>query len=233
MISVESQSSREAIVGLASALLCLLLAASAAAEPGDAPNGVLLVAKPGLLDANFSRTVVLVTQTPDSRTVGVILNRPMQTKLSELMPGAAAAKYSDAIYFGGPVMRSVVVAVFRSPAAPVAPEAAFPVARDLYLSLHPANIATLLEGTGQRFRLYAGFSGWAPRQLESELARDGWYVLPAREELLFRDDTAGLWEELVDRAAGARAMHREKNDFQGLFVMLGCQNRKRYTCHHD
>jgi putative transcriptional regulator len=122
------------------------------------------------------------------------------------MPGATAAKYGDPVFFGGPVMRSAIVALYRSETPP--PAAAFPVMKHLYLTLHPANIAGLLEGTGQRFRLYAGFAGWAPLQLESELEREGWYVLPVREELLFRKDTAGMWKELVDRAGAARALHR-------------------------
>jgi len=66
--------------------LLVLLPACAAAQQAEPPNGLLLVAKPGLLDPNFRQTVVLVTQTPDSQTVGVILNRPTQLKLSQLLP---------------------------------------------------------------------------------------------------------------------------------------------------
>ncbi len=187
-----------------SALLFLLAAATAAAQQGGAPDAVLLVAKPGLADPNFSETVVLVTRTPDAQTVGVILNRPTELKLSELWRGSAnTANYSDAVFFGGPVMRRTVIAVFRSPEPPAAP--AFPVLKDVYLSMHPGNIEPLLASRGRAYRLYAGFSGWAPRQLESELERDGWYVVAAREELLFRKDTASLWQELVDQVSGARA----------------------------
>jgi putative transcriptional regulator len=53
--------------------------------------------------------------------------------------------------------------------------------------------------------VYAGFSGWAPRQLEAELKRDGWYVVAVREELLFRGNTADMWNELVLQASGERA----------------------------
>lgn len=171
-------------------LIAALLAAPAAAQPQEEPpNGVLLVAKPGLLDPNFRETVVLVTQSSDSSTVGVILNRPTPQKHE---------KTGEAVYFGGPVMREVLVAVFRSDRTPEA--SAFHVLKGVYLSMHPHNIDLLLAQPGQRYRLYAGFSGWAPRQLEGELARDGWYVLPANEELLFRKDTAGMWDELVKKA---------------------------------
>jgi putative transcriptional regulator len=71
--------------------------------------------------------------------------------------------------------------------------------------MQPETIERLLARPGQRFRLYAGFSGWAPLQLQGELARDGWYVLPASVDLVFRKDTAGLWSELLAKARGEHA----------------------------
>jgi putative transcriptional regulator len=168
-------------------LAALLLAGTAAAQQDLPPNGLLLVAKPGSVDPNFARSVVLVTQAPDYSTVGVILNRPTR------------ARHQDKpLWFGGPVMRQVVVAVFRSEETPAA--AAFHVLKGLYLSMHPSNIQALVADENARYRLYAGFSGWAPRQLESEFGRDGWYVLPADDATVFREDMSGLWEELVARA---------------------------------
>jgi len=191
----------------AAAVVAVLTAHAAGAQPftaaPNAPNAVLLVAKPTLVDPNFRETVVLVTQAGDSSTVGVILNRPSSLKLAELMPRVPGAEsYADTVYLGGPVMRQVVIALFHSSAAPKA--AAFHVLRDLYLSMHPANVEPLLGASSERFRLYAGFAGWAPRQLEAELERDAWYVLPASEELVFRSDTSGLWQELLEKARGAR-----------------------------
>ncbi len=189
------------------AIACALLAAAVASpllgQPADKPNSLLLVAKPSLLDPNFSRTVVLVTQAEDASTVGVILNRPMKAKLSELVPeGVPTANYRDAVYLGGPVMRRAIVALFRADAAPAAP--AFHVLPGVYLSMHPDNIQALLADPRRRYRIYAGFSGWAPRQLESELMRDGWHVLPADREIVFRRNTESLWEELLKRATRPR-----------------------------
>jgi putative transcriptional regulator len=95
-----------------------------------------------------------------------------------------------------------LLVLFRSAEPPAAP--AFHVLRGVYLSMHAENIEKLLSGERRNYRLYSGFSGWAPRQLESEMQRDGWYVLPASEALLFRADTAGMWEELVEKARGSR-----------------------------
>lgn len=180
------------------AALCLaLLAAGAAAQQPDRPNAVLLIAKPELTDANFSRTVVLATQAESGETLGVILNRPS---------GRTHPRTGEVLFSGGPVMREVLLAVFRSAEPPAA--AAFHVLRGVYLTMHPENLDKLLSGEARNYRLYSGFSGWAPRQLESEMQRDSWYVLPASEALLFRADTAGMWEELVEKARGYRTDSR-------------------------
>ena len=162
-----------------------------AAQGQEPANGILLVAKPGLVDPNFRRTVVLVTQAADASTVGVILNRPTARKHETT---------GEVIYSGGPVMREVLLALFRAERAPEA--SAFHVLNGVYLSMHPRNIEMLLQKRGERYRLFAGFAGWAPGQLESEMRRDGWYMLPASAELVFRADTAGMWEELVRKARG-------------------------------
>jgi putative transcriptional regulator len=176
------------------ALLCsiALCPAGAGAQQDQPANGVLLIAKPELDDPNFSRSVVLVTQAPDYSTVGVILNRPTTVRYE-----------GKPVWMGGPVMRQVVVALFRAEGPP--PAAAFHVLKNVYLSMHPQVVDALITDGKARYRLYGGFSGWAPRQLQSEFEREGWYVLPADEATVFREDTTGLWEELVARAAGPGA----------------------------
>jgi putative transcriptional regulator len=178
---------------LRSWLLALLLFALpvCAQMQHEKPNGLLLVAKPGLLDPNFRETVVLVSQAADGSTVGVILNRPTARRHDAT---------GEPIWFGGPVMREVLVTLFRSARAPDAP--AFHVLKGIYLSMRPQHIEQAVENR----RLFAGFAGWAPGQLESELARDDWFVLPASAEILFRNDMSGIWEELVRKARGRVAM---------------------------
>ncbi len=181
----------------AAALLFLALISTASGQ--DKPNGVLLIAKPNLVDPNFRETVVLVTQTPDASTVGVILNRPA--------PGRGE-KRGEALYFGGPVMPQVSVALFASERAPAAP--AFHVIRGVYLSMHPGNVESLPSRPGQRYRLFQGFSGWGPGQLERELELDSWFVMPASAEIVFRADTRGMWRELLEKVRGGRADAQDK-----------------------
>ena len=184
------------MVRFAAALLFLLAALPAGGQPADQepPNGIVLVAKPSLVDPNFTQTVVLVTQAPDGSTVGVVLNRPTEDRHE---------KTGDRIYEGGPVMRQVRLALFSSERAPEAP--AFRVSPKVYLSMHPGNVDTLPAPGGQRLRFFAGFAGWAPGQLQRELQLDAWFVLPVTEDVLFRSDTRGLWKELTEKARGSRA----------------------------
>lgn len=178
------------------ALLFLLAALPAGGQPSDQepPNGVLLVAKPSLVDPNFTQTVVLVTQAPDGSTVGVVLNRPTEQRHE---------KTDERIYEGGPVMTQVRLALFRAERKPAAP--AFQVTQGVYLSMHPGNVDELPAYSGQRVRFFTGFAGWAPGQLQRELQLDSWFVLPVTEGLLFRADTRGLWKELIEKARGSRA----------------------------
>lgn len=185
---------------VAAALLILLAALPAEGQQAEPPNGILLVAKPSLIDPNFRETVVLVTQARDGSTVGVILNRPS---------GKRHERTGEPMYSGGPVMPQVTVALFAAERAPIA---SFHVLQGIYLSMHPQNVDALPSRPGQRLRFFTGFSGWAPNQLQNELQLDGWFVLPVTEEILFRVDTRGMWRELLEKARGARADGRVKTD---------------------
>lgn len=181
----------------------LLVAVFVAAPLRAQANGIVLVAKPGLADPNFSETVVLVTRSDEGSMVGVILNRPEARSLGEIAPRFRGAHdFTQAVSAGGPVLREVIVALYKAK-APSA-EAAFRVLPQVYLTMHPAIIERLLAAPPREMRIYAGFCGWAPQQLEAEIEAGNWYVLAASEEIVLRRDTSALWSELVAKASGAR-----------------------------
>jgi putative transcriptional regulator len=187
-------------------LVLACLAFAAAAQQHQPANSIFLIAKPELRDPNFARSVVLVTQSEDGSTVGVIINRPSPLRLSQFLSREFPTQnYREPLFLGGPVMRQAIVALFHAEAPPAA--AAFHVMKSIYLTLHHDNIVRLLKEPASRYRLYAGFSGGGPRQLESELLRHDWLVLPADEATVFRGSHDGLWEEMLERArrAGKRA----------------------------
>ena len=185
---------------LLAVVLALAGQVALAQEPG---RGFFLVAKPSILDPNFQRTVILVANAPDGATLGVILNRPTQQSLATILPGnPTLAKFTDPLYFGGPVERVGLFAVFR---ANEVPGQSFTVVDDLHLALHPATVEQLLLKPPEQVRFFTGYSGWAPGQLANELQRGDWWVFDADPDTVFRKDTATLWDELAHRARSITA----------------------------
>jgi putative transcriptional regulator len=189
--------------------LLLLLAALlgsvpiASAQTGNAANGIFLVASPGLIDPNFRRSVVLVTQTADGGSVGLIVNRPGDRSLAQILPDNEVLKrFTEPLYFGGPVEAAGLFAVFR---ARNNPPGALRVLGDVSFALEPALVEQLLHVPPERVRFFNGYTGWAPGQLALELDRGGWYVLSADADTVFRKNMDTLWEELLVRVRAVTA----------------------------
>jgi putative transcriptional regulator len=164
---------------------------------------VFLVAKENLLDPNFAHSVVLVVFPKDAGPVGVILNRPVPLTLKEVFPGEPRLKdRGDKLYFGGPVRLNGLMFLCRRPTAP---ENAFPVVGDLYLSGDGGLLDEMLSGSdAQVQRYFLGYSGWAPDQLEFEIAQGGWYVLPADLDTVVKGDPKTMWRDLLLRATAVK-----------------------------
>lgn len=179
-------------------------AATACGAAENMPNAVFLVAKRGLIDPNFSRTVVLVTQPREGGPWGVIINRPLDLRMAEVLPEYEALKGSrEVVFFGGPVARDGLVFVVRS-SEPL--PGATPVLRDVYFAADVDLVDRLLRRPDplRGLRAYAGYAGWASGQLQREIARGGWYVLPADAGTVFDKEPSRIWPELIERASTAR-----------------------------
>jgi putative transcriptional regulator len=172
----------------------------AVAQETALANGIFLVARPELPDPNFRETVILITQ-PDagSGPLGVIINRPLAARLSDALPDAGVIpESSNQIYGGGPVARNRILFLVRSREA--APRS-LQVLDDVYLTGDaqlPAKIAHgELKAGG--YRAYIGYAGWAPRQLQAEIAAGGWYLAPADAEMIFAADASMVWPAMIKR----------------------------------
>ena len=164
----------------------------------------LLVAKGGMMDPTFSKTVVLAVRPDDGGPVGVILNRPSTVELRSLYPDRAEiANRRDLVFLGGPVEPDALLFAFRSPRKP---SKGLFVAADIYLSGFSEVLAEILkhpENAGQQ-RFFTGFSGWAAGQLEDEIAQGGWYVLRFDARAVFDMNPLTMYEELLKRATVPR-----------------------------
>lgn len=190
------------------ALLALAPAVSLPAVAAEREaSGIFLVAKREMRDFRFREAVVLVTQPREGGPVGVIINKPLAHRLAEAFPGHETLKNKkDVIYFGGPVAPQGLVVLLR---AENAPPNAVRILKDVFLITDPDVIDGLLrrDDPTRGLRVYAGYSGWAPGQLQGELARGDWHVVPADPGTVFDKPSRSVWPELERRATTKHTHH--------------------------
>jgi putative transcriptional regulator len=159
--------------------------------------GQLLISSPSLIDPNFRRTVVLMTHHDEEGAVGLVLSRPSELRIADAVPDLGDLPYADeVVYVGGPVQPEAVVVLIeldeeREDAEPI-------VGRIAYM---PPGVDTWELGAS-RARVFAGYSGWGPGQLESELAETAWIVARAEPEDVFAPDPDELWRAVLQRKGG-------------------------------
>jgi putative transcriptional regulator len=167
-------------------------------------TAILLVARADLPDSNFRDSVVLVMNNIGPAPGGLIINRPTRIAVSRLFPDLERlAQVDDKVYFGGPVAIGSVSFLFRadSPA-----ENATQVLDGIYVSTSLELLRKLLsrDKPMEGLRIFIGYSGWAPGQLESEIARGGWTLAPADPDAIFGRRSERPWPE----RQAPRAVHR-------------------------
>ncbi len=152
-------------------------------------TGSLLVASPLLADPNFFRTVVLVLQHHDDGAVGVVLNRPSGSPVDAHLPAwAPLAADPRVVFVGGPVEEAVAIALGDAGEE-------MPVA-----GLRIVDLESVQAGTW--VRVFSGYAGWSPGQVEAELEEGSWMVVEARMEDARTPDPGALWHDVLRRQRG-------------------------------
>ena len=169
----------------------------------DSLRGQLLVAAPSLVDPNFRRSVVLVGEHGDEGAMGVILNRPSPIAVEDAVPPLAElVGASELVYVGGPVQQQAIVVLgeFEDP-----DRAAMTVVGSV--GFLPGEVEEAADlGTLGRLRVFAGYAGWGPGQLEQELDEEAWILVEADPEDVFAADAEGLWSAVLRRRGGPYAV---------------------------
>jgi putative transcriptional regulator len=194
-------------IAAALALACGL-AAAAAAEGPPPRAGRVLVAKRTLAEPWFAETVVLLTDHGPEGSSGVIVNRPSERRVAELFRGDLPARArEERVFVGGPVEPDALWLLVRAKSAPPGGKL---VVGDLYTTARREALLRLLDGRAEalRFRVYAGYAGWAPGQLDFEIARGDWWVDDPGLEALLADDVSSLWRSLVEAHDGIQVRRR-------------------------
>jgi putative transcriptional regulator len=161
-------------------------------------KGQLLVAGPGLVDPNFRRSVVLVGEHGEEGALGVILNRTSESTVDEALPELASlVDGGSAIHVGGPVQPSAIVVLAEF----VEPERAEALVLE-DIGFLPSEVDPDALGELRRARVFAGYAGWGPGQLDEELREGSWIVEPAEPEDVFTVSPEELWSEVLRRKGG-------------------------------
>ncbi len=187
------------------AALALLLAASligAVAAIGQTrPAGGRLLVATRHQQGFFARTVVLLLDYSDHGALGLILNRPTQVPLDQALQDITALQgRGHLLYVGGPVSLEQVTVLIH---ARTPPPRSFHIVDHIYAS---GSIEVLHNVMAHRhdnpdFRAYAGYAGWAPGQLDAEIAKGDWIIVAAAKGDIFTDDPVHLWRALINHQA--------------------------------
>lgn len=173
--------------------------------------GRLLAATPLLADPNFRRTVVLIVEDePSEGTLGVVLNRPTKVAVRDVLQAWTDLVSGPPVVFrGGPVAPSSALALGSVPGGeePVGWRALNGSAGMARVGLVDLDAPPeLLAGGISSLRVFAGYAGWGPGQLQSEIEEGAWYVLAGEPDDPFAPEPEGLWRAVLRRAGGIYAL---------------------------
>ncbi|HET7529759.1 MAG TPA: YqgE/AlgH family protein [Mycobacteriales bacterium] len=159
----------------------------------------LLVASPALREPTFARTVILLLEhNADAGAFGIVLNRPESAPVVDVVPSVADLATEPGVVFnGGPVSPTTAIALGLAGAG-TEPEGWTPVLAPI-VTVDLDHDPALLAATLRELRVFAGYAGWAPGQLEQEVAEGAWYVVDALPGDPFLDDPGRLWRSVLRR----------------------------------
>lgn len=155
--------------------------------------GSLLLAHPGLKDANFARTVVLLSVHDSDGAMGLVLNRPTGRRLAEIDGVFALGGLASVpVYAGGPVQtQQMILCAWR-----IEPEG--PGGFQLHFGLEPTKAEALLSEPGMEVRAFLGYAGWSEGQLEGEVDAEAWAVTTIPENVMELEAGGDWWRGVLD-----------------------------------
>jgi putative transcriptional regulator len=163
--------------------------------------GKFLVAAENMTDPRFRESVILICRYDSNGVMGLIINRPTGVKLDDIWPDVEGIqKIMDTVYVGGPVGIEQLFLLVRSESPP---EESLHVFRNIYLSSSLTILKELIAGVRKNddFRVYAGYAGWNPEQLDREVSRGDWHVFEGDDTLIFDRNPSTIWPDLILRTS--------------------------------
>ncbi len=158
--------------------------------------GNFLIATPQMPDPRFARQVIYICSHDEEGAMGVAVNMVHPAvSFAEILQGLGMKSPEDSspeVYIGGPVDIESAFILFNSE---YRAEHQLDISGNVALTRETKVLEDIVSGVGPKEYLFIlGYAGWGPGQLESELVRQGWLALPAREDIIFRTDNSSKWE---------------------------------------
>ena len=161
----------------------------------DRSRPLMLVATSRLEESAYEQTVVVAVPLPQGGHIGFIINRPTSVKLETLFPDQAAFRQVvDPVYLGGPGLSNAVFALTRK--APDESGSAIPITPGLFAVLDGPAVDHVIETTPMSARFFVGAIVWTSGELDEQIQHGAWDVRATNAEVVFRADSADLWDEL-------------------------------------
>ena len=179
-------------------------------------KGVFLVAGKNMRDAMFMESVIYLISYDKNGAMGVIINHPTKVGLSEVFPDIKGLlKRNDPLYMGGPVAINQLMMIMRSGTPPAGSLQLFD---NVYISSDTGYLKRMIDNPGadEQFRVYAGYAGWVPGQLEHEISRNDWFVTEADAKFFFDKPASSVWPELFETMPPLEVRNRENKVWFGV-----------------
>lgn len=193
------------VLSLTGLVLIVVPGARSSSYLTDTPElqkGVFLVANDSISDSRFQQTVILIIGIYPHGTAGLIINRIDHVPTAHAFPDVAKALDNNKIlYYGGPLKRRHPYVLVKTQCSPFSGER---VMEDVYLWSRRRSVAHLARDRcgDEQYRVYAGYTGWVPGQLENELAAGDWLIMPADIQTVFSSEIEGIWQRLYQALQG-------------------------------
>jgi len=165
----------------------------------SSPAPLLLLSMPQMADPNFAQTVVLLCDYTEQGAFGIVVNRPSEMPVIEVMSPLGMRWRGDpeaVLWVGGPVAPESGW-LLHEPSAAISGEGTVDVIDGIALSTSPEHFRTLVEKPPRRLRFFAGYAGWGAHQLESELAQGAWLTADVTPTLIFDTPPDRMWESAL------------------------------------
>ncbi|HVR44688.1 MAG TPA: YqgE/AlgH family protein [Thermoanaerobaculia bacterium] len=167
---------------------------------------LLLVAMPQVTDPFFHRSVVLLLEHDGEGSFGLILNRPTELTLAELLSGLGVewgGAPAATSWLGGPVQPNIGTLLWGGAAPPGGGEGVLEFAPGVKITRDVRVLSRVAAEPPERFRLLLGCAGWGAGQLEQEIARNDWLIAPFDADGAFDAPAGEMWERAL-RSIGVR-----------------------------